>query len=127
LTVLLLAACVVVACSRAAADVRVTWNIDPSPPVRGTVTVVHFTLQDQGGHPVSGARLRLEAHMAHPGMAPVTGEVVERGAGGYEARIQLSMAGDWIFVLTGQLADGSRVTREFAVPGVRSPVPAVTR
>jgi hypothetical protein len=115
---LLAFSCFAIACSRAT-DVKATWKIEPSPPVSETVTVVRLTLQHDDGRPVQGAKLQLEAHMAHPGMAPVTSHLIERSSGAYEARLQLSMPGDWVFVVTGELADGSRLTREIQVPAVR--------
>jgi hypothetical protein len=83
--------------------------------------VVQFTLQRQDGAAVTGAKLRLEAHMPHPGMAPMTGAILERGNGTYETRLRLTMTGDWIFVVTGQLTDGSRITEETKVRAVASP------
>jgi hypothetical protein len=99
--------------------VRATWQIDPSPPVSEGPTLVRVTLRYDDGRPAEGANLRLEAHMAHPGMRPVTSDVVERSNGTYEARLRLSMAGDWVFVLTGELADGSRVNAEIQISAVR--------
>jgi hypothetical protein len=96
-----------------------TWTIDPTPPIAKAATDVRFTLHRADGEPVRGAKLRLEAHMSHPGMAPITREVVERGNGAYDARLHLSMAGDWVFVVTGELPDGSRITRQLQVPAVR--------
>jgi hypothetical protein len=120
LTAGLLACCsLAIGCGRAAGDVTVTWKIEPAPPVAGSATVVRFTLQHGDGRPAVRARLHLEAHMPHPGMAPVTGDVIERSNGEYEARLRLSMAGDWMFVVTGELADGSRITREIQVSAVR--------
>jgi YtkA-like len=115
----LLACCgLAIGCSRAATDVTATWKIEPTPPVAGTTTIVRVVLRRPDGSPVSGAKLRLEAHMSHPGMAPVTADVVEQGNGTYETRLQLSMAGDWAIVVTGELADGRRITRETQVPSV---------
>ena len=93
----------------------VTWKIEPTPPVTGAVTVVQFTLHHPDGKPAEGAKLHLEAHMSHPGMAPVTANVTERGNGAYEARVHLTMAGDWVFVVTGGLPDGARITRQIAI------------
>ena len=97
-----------------------TWKIEPLATRHGAATLVRLTLQDKNGSPVAGATLRLEAHMPHPGMAPVTSEVDESGDGTYEARLRLTMAGDWMFVVTGELTDGSRITEEIEVQAVRS-------
>ncbi len=64
--------------------------------------------------------------MTHPGMAPLTADLIGRGNGTYEARLRLSMPGDWMFVATGTLSDGSRITKEIQVPAVqpaRTPEP----
>ena len=106
-------------CRPGAADLTASWSIEPSPPVAGTPTTVRFTLQRDARIPVTGARLRLEAHMAHPGMAPVTAEPVEQAHGTYVGRVNLTMGGDWIFVMTGELPDGSRFTEQIDVRGVR--------
>ena len=50
--------------------------------------------------------------MSHPGMAPVVADVVERGDGVYDAPLQFTMAGDWILLVTGQLADGRGLKSE---------------
>ena len=113
------AVCLAVACSRAATDVKVTWKIDPTPPISGAPTVVQVIVIDPSGQPASGAKLRLEAHMSHPGMAPVTADIVERQSGSYDARLVLSMPGDWVFVVNGVLADRTWISREIKVPGVR--------
>ena len=115
-----LLACSLAACGREGRAVTVRWNITPTPPLVGTDTVVALRLQDADGNPISRARLQLEAHMSHPGMTPVTADVIERSAGAYEARVRLPMAGDWRFVVAGALADGTRITHDTPVPGVRA-------
>lgn len=117
-TALLLVCGCLMSCSRAS-DVTATWNIEPAPPIAGADTVVRIRLEHEDGSAVRGARLKLEGHMSHPGMAPVVGNVTERENGAYEARIHLSMAGDWVFVLTGELTNGTRVTKHIPVPSVR--------
>jgi hypothetical protein len=82
--------------------------------------VTRITLRDISRNAtIDGARLRLEGHMSHPGMTPVTTSVAERGPGEYEAQLRFSMAGDWVLVLTGDLPDGRRLTRQLDVVGVR--------
>jgi hypothetical protein len=116
----LLAACwVVTGCTGKSARITADWHIEPTPPVAGTATTVRVTLRDDSGTPASQARLQIEGHMSHPGMAPVTAGMIERSSGAYEAQLHLSMPGDWVFVVTGVLADGSRITREVKVPSVR--------
>jgi hypothetical protein len=99
--------------------VSLTWDLDPAPPVAGAAGVARLTLRDAAQRPIDGARLTLEGHMSHPGMAPVVSVVQERGNGIYEAPIQFTMAGDWILVVTGDLPGLGRLTRQIEVVGVR--------
>jgi len=100
-------------------DLQVKWRVTPAPASVGQATVT-LGVRDAAGRPVPGARLRLEGHMTHPGMAPVVADLRERAAGEYEAAIAFSMAGDWVLVLTGELADGRRIHREMNIGGVRN-------
>src|SRR5262245_13293647 len=95
------------------------WTLDPSPPVVGSDVFAHVTLRDGAKMPVVGATLRLEGQMSHPGMAPVISNLTERGGGVYDAHLKLTMAGDWTLVLTGDLANGVRITKQLDLPGVR--------
>ena len=119
----LLACALLIGCSRGGDStdaVKAAWMLEPGPPATGVETNARITLHDADGQPVRGARLRLEGHMSHPGMAPVIADVVERGDGVYEARMQFSMAGDWMLVLTGELSDGRRITKQLDVAGVQA-------
>jgi len=112
--------CLAATCSSRAADITVGWTIDPMPPAAGTTTIVRFTLANSQGTRVGGARLRLDAHMTHPGMAPVTSDIIEISTGTYQSSLRLSMAGDWVFVVSGELPDGHRITKEIQIPAVRA-------
>lgn len=101
------------------AAISVKWDLEPSPPAAGTPVAARLTLHDKNQQPVLGARLRLEGHMSHPGMAPVVATLTERGGGTYEAPIELSMAGDWTLVVTGELPGGGRLTKQIEIAGVR--------
>jgi hypothetical protein len=98
-------------------EVRVEWTVEPSRPPVGPATV-RFSLVDTAGRPLTGARLRVEGHMTHPGMAPVLADVRETTRGSYESSLAFTMAGDWVLVLDGRLADGRRLRRELSVPRV---------
>jgi hypothetical protein len=111
--------CIVAGCSRTSGTATVTWHVEPRQPVTGTAAVFRLSLRNEHGQPVRGASLRLDAHMPHPGMAPVSGEVVDRGDGQYEARVRLTMEGNWVVVVTGTLPDGSRITAQTQVVAVR--------
>jgi hypothetical protein len=99
--------------------ISVSWTLDPSPPVAGAPLVARLMLRDSAKEPITGARLRFEGLMSHPGMAPVTADIVERDSGTYEAQMQFSMAGDWILLVTGQLADGTPIKKQIEIAGVR--------
>ena len=102
-----------------AANIRVNWTLDPSPPVAGEAITAHVTLHDAGEAPVTGARLHVEGMMSHPGMAPVIAAVVERGDGTYDAALRFTMAGDWILLLTGELPGGVAFKKQIEIAGVR--------
>ncbi len=124
-TALLACCCISIGCGGPASDtVSAAWSIDPAPPATGVATVARITLKDKNQQALRGAKLRLEGHMSHPGMAPVTSAITERGEGVYDARLQFSMAGDWTLVLTGELSDGTRITKQLGVSGVRDTSPA---
>jgi len=115
-----LAAGVGTACTRTAPpadDVRVEWRVTPSPAQVGPATLRLFLIGADGA-PAAGARLAIEGHMTHPGMAPVTADVRETDPGVYEAALRFTMAGDWVLVLDGALADGRRLRRQLAISGV---------
>jgi hypothetical protein len=118
LTAAVFACCCIAACGRSAGDVAATWTVEPSPAVVGSTAVVRVSLRNEQQQPLQGARLQLEAHMTHPGMAPVTAAMIERHAGTYEAQVQLTMAGAWVIVMAGELADGARVTKNTEVDAV---------
>jgi len=109
-----LAACCLVAfaCEREAANITATWTIEPAVASPATVTSVRVVLKHPDGKPASGATLRIEAHMAHPGMEPVVADAIERENGTYESGLKFSMAGRWVLVVTGTLADGRRLVHQ---------------
>lgn len=68
--------------------------------------------------PVTGAEVRLEGTMTHPGMAPVPARADETSPGRYVGRMDLSMAGDWVFLVDARLRDGRTLHRQIDLPGV---------
>ena len=119
------------ACGRpsrsATADFDLTWTIDPQPARVGPATLV-ITLRESGrdrgrdrdrGELVSGATVRIEGHMSHPGMAPVLTRAAERAPGVYGAPIDLTMAGDWILLVSAETPDGRRLERRIDLGRVR--------
>jgi hypothetical protein len=114
--------CCLGACQASARDVGITWTIEPARPAVQSVATIRFTLENPRGEALRGARLRLAAHMSHPGMTPLAARVTDRGDGTYESRLELSMSGNWTLVVSGELADGRRITRQTEV-AVVEPTP----
>ena len=115
------AACLLLlaSCARAqdgAPHLTLGWT--PTPAV-GRESVAEIQLNEAMARPVTGARLRLEAFMTHPGMAPVTAIVDEQGSGRYRARVTFTMAGDWVVRLQGTRADGRAIDLQQDVRSVR--------
>jgi len=102
------------------------WRIVPDPPVAGPLRIA-LELSDQGSRgtrqPLSGAVVRVEGNMSHPGMVPVLATAREVAPGHYEAPLSLTMAGDWIFLIDAELPDGRKLHRQIDLPGVRPPTP----
>jgi hypothetical protein len=108
----------VVACTRpppVAEDVTVEWTITPRRPVAGAATLAELALRDSAGRMVRGAKLQVEGHMSHPGMAPVIAAASERDDGIYVIRLRFTMRGDWILLVTGRLPDGRRIKHRIDV------------
>ena len=121
LLILLSTCCLLAACHRPApaSDLKFEWTLKPSPARVGPA-ILELRLLDAGGRPVSGAQLRIEAQMSHPGMAPLVTTASEREKGRYEATLQFAMGGDWILVIGGSLPNGEAVHYRIDVPNVRS-------
>lgn len=94
---------------------ELSWSVEPAAGAARADRTVRVAIHESGGAPIVGARLTLEGHMAHPGMPPVVTGMTERGAGVYDAEVPLSMAGEWMLVVSGTLADGTRVTWEHRI------------
>jgi YtkA-like len=107
------------ACHRPAAGrgVNIEWTLTPTPAAVGKAHLTLRVIDD--GRPVRGARLRVEGHMSHPGMAPSIASAVEGADGLYVADLQFTMPGDWILLVSGTLPNGAAVERRIDVPGVR--------
>jgi len=56
--------------------------------------------------------------MAHPGMAPVLVRAGESAPGSYVGHLQFTMAGDWVILVQGALANGQKIDRQVDVKGV---------
>lgn len=116
----LIAAALFTACGQSSVTQGVNLTVETSPrPARVGVVSMIVHLTGAKDVPETGAHLKMEADMSHPGMAPVVGDLTETGAGDYQATLNLGMAGDWVIVVRGTLADGRRMERELKLPGVR--------
>jgi len=101
-----------------AADVHVHWRMTAAPVV-GEPALAEITLRDAEGRPVSGATVRIEGHMSHPGMAPVLASAEESGDGVYRVPFQLTMAGDWVLVVEAVLPDGRTARHQVDLANVQ--------
>lgn len=113
-SLLIVLAMVAMACGRTnpeAGALDVAWRIVPGAPQVGRESAADVTLRLSNGDPVLGARMNIEGHMSHPGMAPVIAPLTEAGGGNYHARLILTMSGDWVMYIDGRLANG-RVIRQ---------------
>jgi hypothetical protein len=121
--ILLLALCLTTAGCRSAEsnheDIRVNWRIDPDPPTTGWSTI-EITLTDTTQQLISGAKVRLEGNMSHPGMQPIIVTAEEVSPGEYRAPIEFTMGGDWFILVESTLPDKRIVKRQINVSGVRS-------
>jgi len=97
--------------------ITVACTISPQPPRVGNATVT-VTLSDRAAKPLTGALVKLEADMAHPGMAPVLVRTGESAPGSYVGHLEFTMAGDWVILVQGALATGQKIDRQVDVKGV---------
>ena len=111
---------VVQGCRRASEtlpDLKLTHEVSPQPPRVGQVRVT-LRLTDSSGKPVTRAALTIEGYMSHPGMEPIAASAMESEPGSYVSAIDLSMAGDWVFIVHIQLPGQVPVDRRFEIKGV---------
>lgn len=69
-------------------------------------------------HPLTGARVQVEADMTHAGMTPSFSAAREIRPGTYRTTVNFSMPGDWVLLLHIRFADGRRAERQIDVHGV---------
>lgn len=95
-------------------NLTASWLLTPATPLVGQPATADLTLRQPDGRPVLDAHLTLEAHMIHPGMAPAVVTLAGVGDGRYRAGVILTMSGDWVMFVSGQLGDGRRVRQRVA-------------
>lgn len=100
-------------------DVELEWEISPKPPAVGLATI-NFTLRDSTGLLINGAEVELEGNMSHPGMQPIFATAEEIEPGRYVADVNLTMGGDWYFLIESILPDDRVIKRQININGVRS-------
>lgn len=105
--------------SDTAPEISLRWTAQPEPPTTGPLTLSLELTRPSTREPVTGAEVRLEGTMTHPGMAPISARASETSPGSYVARMELSMAGDWVFLVDARLRDGRTLRRQIELPGVR--------
>jgi hypothetical protein len=88
-------------------------------PARVGATMVSLKLTDATAEPVRGAHIALEADMTHAGMSPAFADAKEIEPGHYRSPLTFQMAGDWVILLHITLSDGTKLERQFDVPGVQ--------
>ncbi len=95
-------------------DYQVTFATDPAPPVQdmGTAIVV---IKDKAGQGVDGARVSIEANMAHAGMKPEYADATIGANGEYRMPLDWSMGGSWYVEAKITLKNGDVVRRRFPV------------
>lgn len=98
-------------------QVQLAWELAPEPHAVGPATL-QLTLTE-AGRPVSGAAVKIEAGMTHPGMRSIFATAREGEPGSYRANFELTMAGDWFLLAGFTLRDGRRFERQLDLPGVR--------
>lgn len=105
-------------CSSPKTTATISWTLTPASSAVGPATLT-LSLHDPAGSTITGAKLRIEAYMSHPGMKPVVVEAEEPTPGVYVAPVIFSMAGDWVLLVSATLTDGGRVEHQIDVANVR--------
>lgn len=93
----------------------------PSPLVNQEASAEVTVLSGVPRQPVRNATFDIEAHMSHPGMAPVVRRTSDDGNGVYGARLQFPMSGDWVVFVTGTMPGGQAIRHRTAEFTVRLP------
>jgi hypothetical protein len=108
-------------CSRSGTTqpmLTIDHEVSPLPAHAGPVTIT-LRLTDGAAKPVTGAHIKIEGDMTHAGMAPIFDEAKEIEPGRYQSPLTLQMAGDWVVLLHVTLSDGTKLERQFNIPGVQ--------
>lgn len=105
-----------------APELTLTHEVSPQPPRANRPLTIVLSVSDASGKPATGIRMSLEGNMSHAGMTPVWATIHETEPGRYSSpTMELSMAGDWQFVVHITLPDGRQAERQFEIKGVVQP------
>jgi hypothetical protein len=107
--------------TEATESVGLAWKVSPDTPAAGSATFDIRLTDKASGRPVTGATVKLEGDMTHPGMQPVFSTARETAPGRYDATMRFTMAGDWVILLDATLPDRRTVHRQVDLRGVRVP------
>jgi Cu(I)/Ag(I) efflux system membrane fusion protein/cobalt-zinc-cadmium efflux system membrane fusion protein len=99
--------------------VKIKTTTEPGPPIRGH-NLVHVSLRDAGGKPVTGAQVSVSFYMAAMpamGMAAMhaAGGAREQGDGVYLAPIDLASGGTWQVTISAAKGGRTLGTRQLNV------------
>lgn len=100
--------------ARQSAPSPIECRISPQLPHVGPATI-QIGLHEKGEEKISGAKVTVEATMAHPGMQPIFVEATPAFYGGYEARLNFSMPGDWTVVVNADFANRTHAEKQLTV------------
>lgn len=90
--------------------------VTPDAPVVGRPSTVQIELRPEVASSWRGARLSLEAHMSHPGMAPVVIVLDEAAGAMYRGSLSFTMAGEWVLFVSGEARDGRQLREPVGRP-----------
>ena len=98
-------------------NLTLAYEVSPLPARVGPTTIT-LKMTDASGKAVTGARVKLEGNMSHPGMAPVFADARETEPGRYQSVVELTMAGDWYVLAQVSLPDGRTLDQQLEIKGV---------
>lgn len=101
--------------------VSVDVRVAPTPPLVGPALIV-VEVRHEDGAPVEDAGIRVEGHMAHPGMTPVIREAEATAPGVHRIPdFEFTMGGEWLLRVHVELPDGRSAVRDSPVHVVSGP------
>jgi hypothetical protein len=98
----------------AAPKTTIKMESNPNPAAVGDVTL-NFTLTDQSGVPIEGAKVDVTANHPSMGGMGMSGQATEQGGGKYAIKANFSDSGSWkimVQVSKGDLSDKQELPLE---------------